>query len=83
MTGDAICMLPWRRRIISRSRDLGPWKPSGGNYISYEGYIVNIYPDSKVHEAYVGRTWGRQDPGEPHVGPMDLAIRVGYIDGLV
>ena len=32
-------------------------------------------PDSKVHEAYVGPTWDRQDPGGPHVGPMKLAVR--------
>ena len=32
-------------------------------------------PDSKVHEAYMGPTWGRQDPGGPHVGPRNLAIR--------
>ena len=32
-------------------------------------------PDSKVHGAYMGLTWGRQDPGRPHVGPMKLAIR--------
>ena len=32
-------------------------------------------PDSKIHEAYIGPTWGRHDPGGPHVGPMDLAIR--------
>ena len=31
-------------------------------------------PDSKVHEAYMGPTWGRQDPGGPHVCPMNLAI---------
>ena len=33
-------------------------------------------PDSKVHEAYMGPTWGQQDPGGPHVGPMNPAIRV-------
>ena len=22
----------------------------------------------------MGPTWGRQDPGGPHVGPMDIAI---------
>ena len=33
-------------------------------------------PDSKVHEAYIGPTWGRQDPGGPYVGPMSLAIRL-------
>ena len=32
-------------------------------------------PDSKVHEANKGPIWGRQDPGGPHVGPMNLAIR--------
>ena len=32
-------------------------------------------PDSKVHRAYMGPTWGRQDPGGPHVGPMNLAFR--------
>ena len=32
-------------------------------------------PDSKVHGAYMGPTWGRQDPGGLHVGPMNLAIR--------
>ena len=31
-------------------------------------------PDSKVDGAKVGPTWGRQDPGGPHVGPMNLAI---------
>ena len=34
-------------------------------------------PDSKVHEANMGPTWGRQDPGRPHVGPMNLAIWAG------
>ena len=34
------------------------------------------YPDSKVHGANMGPIWGRQDPGGPHVGPMNLAIRV-------
>ena len=29
-------------------------------------------PDSKVHGANMGPTWGRQDPGGPHVGPMNL-----------
>ena len=30
--------------------------------------------DSKVYGANTGPTLGRQDPGGPHVGPMDLAI---------
>ena len=32
------------------------------------------YPDSMVHGAILGPIWGRQDPGGPHVGPMNLAI---------
>ena len=34
----------------------------------------NNYPDSKVYGANMGPTWGRQDPGGPHVGSMNLAI---------
>ena len=36
------------------------------------------YPDSKVHGANMGPTWGRQDPGGPHVDPMNFAIWVLY-----
>ena len=40
-------------------------------------YLLSIgyFPDSKIHGANMGATWGRQDPGGPHVGPMNLAIR--------
>ena len=31
-------------------------------------------PDSKVHGANMGPIWSRQDPGGPHVGPMNFAI---------
>ena len=31
-------------------------------------------PESKVHGANMGPIWGRQDPGGPHVGPMNFAI---------
>ena len=34
------------------------------------------HPDSKVHRANMGPIWGRQDPGGPHVGPMNFAIWV-------
>ena len=32
-------------------------------------------PDSKVHEANMEPTWVLSSPDEPHVGPMNLAIR--------
>ena len=31
-------------------------------------------PDSNVHGANMGPIWGQQDPGGPHVGPMNFAI---------
>ena len=33
-----------------------------------------IIADNKVHGANMGTTWGRQDPGGPHVGPMNFDI---------
>ena len=29
-------------------------------------------PDTKVHGANMKPIWGRQDPGGPHVGPMNF-----------
>ena len=37
-----------------------------------------VFPDSKVHGANMGPIWGRQDPGGPHVGPMNFAIWVAF-----
>ena len=36
-----------------------------------------VCPDSKVHGANMGPIWGLQDPGGPHVGPMNFAIWLG------
>ena len=33
-------------------------------------------PGSKVHGVNMGTIWSRQEPGGPHVGPMNLAIWV-------
>ena len=33
-----------------------------------------MIPDSKVRGGNMGPIWGRQDPGGPHVGPMNFAI---------
>ena len=38
------------------------------------GAIQYIIPDSKVHGSNMGPIWGRQDPGGPHVGPMNFAL---------
>ena len=37
-----------------------------------------MFPDSKVHGANMGHIWGRQDPGGPHGGHVNLAIWVVY-----
>ena len=50
--------------------------------VKVPGYLTELQsvvlqmcmPDSKVHGANMGPIWGRQDPGGPHVGPMNLAI---------
>ena len=41
---------------------------------TYKALGNDNIPDSKVHGCYMGTSWGRQDPGGPHVGPMNLAI---------
>ena len=38
------------------------------------GKEAEYVPDSRVHGANMGPIWGRQDPGGPHVGPMNFAI---------
>ena len=45
-------------------------------YIIHRGGVSHKYPDSKVHGANMGPTWGRQDPGGPLVVPMNFAIWV-------
>ena len=41
-------------------------------------FVTWYFPNSKAQAqgAYMGPTWGRQDPGEPYVGPMNFAIWV-------
>ena len=39
----------------------------------------DTYPDSKVHVANMGTTWVLSAPVGPHVGPMNLAIRVAAV----
>ena len=39
-------------------------------------------PDSKVHGANMGPICGRQDPGGPHVGPMNFAVWGPFVKGI-
>ena len=44
----------------------------------YSPALFCNFPESKGHGANMGPTWGRQDPGGPHVGHVNLAIWVAY-----
>ena len=44
------------------------------NWKCYPGRGQSNTPDSKVHGDNTGPTWGRQDPGGPHVGHVNLAM---------
>ena len=50
---------------------MGHSEPMPGNGTPLSTWII---PDSKVPGANMGPIWGRQNPGGPHVGTMNLAI---------
>ena len=57
------------------------WVVMSGTFINglHNGWCdhrpyTHVIPYSKVHGANIGLIWGRQDPGGPHVGPMNFAI---------
>ena len=60
----------------SGMRKLQLWLPDRRIVGTWLQWRAVRFPDSKVHGAYMGPTWGRQGPGGPHVCPMNLAIRV-------
>ena len=43
-------------------------------------FMDTVCPDSKVHGAIMGPAWVLSAPDGPHVGPMNLAIRVVTTD---
>ena len=55
-----------------------PHHPSQNNHDKTKPIerCIQIIPDSKVHGANMGPILGGQDPGGPHVGPMNVAIWV-------
>ena len=50
--------------------------PSVSHCLHRTGYSIGTCPDSMVHGANMGPTWVLSAPDGPHVGPMNLAIRV-------
>ena len=39
-------------------------------------FSIEDFPDSKIHGAYMGPIWGRQDPDGPHIDPMNFTAWV-------
>ena len=70
-----ITMATWVKLPISAGS-------SGGTIrINNQIYVLHVWlamisedPDIKVDGDNMGPTWGRQDPGGPHVGPINIAI---------
>ena len=60
--------------------------PTSATHISYSHHdkpscswfwcdiFHKVHPGGKVNGATLGPIWGRQDPGGPHFGPLNLAI---------
>ena len=46
-------------------------------------WVIRHSPDTQAHGTNIGPIWGRQDPGGPHVVPMDFAIWVSMQQTLV
>ena len=65
--------------IVGERHRIG-WYSADANYPNRQQLKKSLWqqlhkPDTKVHGANnMGPIWGRQDPGVPHVGPMNLAI---------
>ena len=71
---------PWDKRKLDNQESPSN-KPAGHilcqtGDISSHYAIKEVFPDSKVHGTNMGLTWVLSAPDGPHVGPMNLAIRV-------
>ena len=64
----------WIKATVIRCIDCDTYQSM--DYIVIGCLKENTYPDSEVHGATMGPIWGRQGPGGPHVGPMNVAIWV-------
>ena len=60
--------------LCARERNLGQCKLYEAPCLVGETALMGPYPDSKVYVANTGPIWGRQDPGGPHLGPMNFVI---------
>ena len=75
-------MIGWELPYITVSWS-GCQQSTHGVLVIFQGWLAMFTesnwtlkpnPVSKVHGANMGPIWGRQDPGGPHVGPVNFAI---------
>ena len=62
--------------MFAFARSQSPWSRDQQHWYhnNPDSAPEGLTSDSKVHGAKMGPIWGRQDPGGPHVGPMNFAI---------
>ena len=72
----------WRCRLESVCSELETMNIACSRQ-ELQAYMIQrgCLPDNEVHGAKMGSTWGRQDPGGPHRGHMNLAIWAGVLSG--
>ena len=74
MSSDEWCRHNGRRRGTGQDSWENGWIQSSRGTPCDHILQEKVTPDSKVHVANMGPIWGPQDPGGPHVGPMNFAI---------
>ena len=52
------------------------WKWHSRYVVTHWHHADQYYPDNNIHGANMGPTWALSAPDGPHIGPMNLAIRV-------
>ena len=63
--------------LTSRKREAGSIRRFPLTFICLIYWVRTwMYPAIKVYGANMGPVWARQDPGGPHVGPVNFAIWV-------
>ena len=80
MSGEGLQSITFSLSLEVTNKQLWPGREPRGTH-KYAMTEINALlamaqatPHSEVYAANMGRIWGRQDPGGPHVGPMNLAI---------
>ena len=73
----------YSHHTLAQMCDFTYMSASWGSNIWMSTAYLHSTPDSKVHGANMGLIWGRQDPGGPHVGPMNFAIWVLNVSFLI